>query len=236
MSPPPDPISLYPSFKAIQLRGDAFRRRRPGWMLHFTPIPLGGPTVGLGFHVYSNTGVGDAINYVLPVATVFGLTWTSGPLAYPGDWKFGVRAFNTFGEEQNLDAAVELILDAAGNDITRRPEPPAGLRATAKANAKILVEWGYPSVNRAKLPTGFHVYIGTGGVPDYTKTPVNVLYSSGLAGSYSTTFTGLVDGTTYMIGVRAYNSFAEELNTYAVSVAADATGPLPVDGLTGQAV
>jgi hypothetical protein len=236
MAPPPDPISLWPHYKPVQIRGDQYRRRRRGWQLVNTPIPQGGALVGLGFHVYANTGVGDPINYVLPVATVFGLTWTSGPLAYPGDWKFGVRAFDSCGEEQNLDAAVELILDSGANDITRRPLPPAGLRAIAKAGGSIRVEWAYPSVNRAKLPTGFHVYTGTGGVPSYITPAATVAYSSGIAGTFSTMFTDLTDGATYTIGVRAFNGFAEEQNSTAVSVAADATGPLPVDSLSGTAI
>jgi hypothetical protein len=235
-SPPPDPITLYPNFRAIQLRGDQLGRRRPGWMLHFTPIPLGGPIVGLGFNVYANTGAGDAINYVTPIATVYGLTWTSGALAYAADWKFGVRAFNSNGEEQNLDAAVELILDSAGNDISRRPEPPIGLRVVPLAGGVIRVEWAYPPVNRPKLPTGFHVYIGTGGVPSYITPAATVQYSAGLAGTFSAKLTGLSDGTVYTIGVRAFNTFAEEKNSTAVSVAADATGPGPVDSLTGTAI
>jgi hypothetical protein len=235
MSPPPTPISLWPHYRPIQIRGDQFRRRRRGWQLVNTPIPLGGPVVGLGYHVYANTGVGDAINYVLPVATVFGLTWTSNPLAYPGDWKFGLRAFNSYGEEQNLDAEVELILDANGNDISRRPDPPSGLRALAQAGGNVRVEWGYPSVNRAKTPTGFHVYIGTGGVPSYITPAATVSYSSGLSRTFGYTFTGLTDGTAYTIGVRAFNATAEEPNQSTVSVTADATGPLPVDSLTGTA-
>jgi hypothetical protein len=234
-SPPPDPISLYPTFRPAQLRGDQARRRLRGWTLINTPIPLGGPEVGLGFHVYSNTGIGDPINYVLPIATVFGLTWTSNPLTYPGTWKFGVRAFNDNGEEQNLDCAVLLILDSGGNDITRRPEPPAGLRAFAVAGGSIKVEWGYPSVDRDKLPTAFHVYVGTGGVASYISPVATVAYSSGIAGTYAYTLTGLTDGTVYTIGVRAFNSFAEEANQSTASVAADATGPLPVDSLTGTA-
>jgi hypothetical protein len=236
MSPPPDPISLWPQHKPVQIRGDQLRRRRRGWQLVNTPIPLGGPLVGLGFHVYANTGVGDPINYVLPVATVFGLTWTSGALAYAGDWKFGVRAFDSYGEEQNLDAFVELILDSRGNDITRRPEPPVGLRAIVAKGGSIVVQWAYPPVIRAKLPTGFHVYTGTGGVPSYITPAATVPYSSGIAGTFAATFNGLSDGTTYTIGVRAYNSFAEEQNSTAVSVTADATGPLPVDSLTGTAI
>ena len=46
---------------------------------------------------------------------------------------------------------------------------------------------------------------------------------------------GFTDGTTYTIGVRAYNATAEEMNTNAVTVTAIATGPAQVDGLVGVA-
>jgi hypothetical protein len=85
----------------------------------------------VSYNIYSNTGVGDPINYGSAIATVGGLTWTSSALAYPGTWRFGVRAFNAFGEEQNLDCAVTIVLDAGGFDITLRPVAPVGLRAFA---------------------------------------------------------------------------------------------------------
>jgi len=108
--------------------------------------------------VYSNGGSGP-INYSSPIATVYGLTWTSGPLAYPNTWMFGVRAFDGYGEEQNLDCAVEIILDANGNDITRRPYPPVGLRAFALAGGAIRAEWSYPFTNSVNAATGFHIYL-----------------------------------------------------------------------------
>src|SRR5262245_56997796 len=46
------------------------------------------------YHVYGNAGQGDPINYAVALATVDGLTWTSAPLAHPGTWRFGVRAFD----------------------------------------------------------------------------------------------------------------------------------------------
>ena len=91
---------------------------------------LGG---GLAYHVYANTGAGDPINYATPIATVSGTAWTSGTLAAPGTWSFGVRAFDGNGEEQNLDCAVVIVLDANGNDITNRPMPPVGLRGLRDA-------------------------------------------------------------------------------------------------------
>lgn len=81
------------------------------------------------YHIYGNSGSGP-INYSVPLATTSSLTWTSGELT-PGTWKFAVRAFDpaTGLEEQNLDAAATITLDAGGNDISNRPAPPNALRA-----------------------------------------------------------------------------------------------------------
>lgn len=101
------------------------------------------------------------------------------------------------------------------------------------------VEWGYPisgTQARATAPTGFHVYIGTGGAPSYGSPAATVLFTSGIINSFGASLTGLTGGTTYQIGVRAYNAVAEEPNTAFVSVTADSAGPAPVDSLTGTAV
>ena len=125
--------------------------RQPGLRSGRVWIPRLGSLPTVGYHVYSNGGNGS-INYNVPIATVYGYTWTSPPLTYPDTWRFGVRAFNQYGEEQNLDAAVTIILDAGGNDITLRPSPPVGLRAFALAAGSVRAEWGYPVVNRDYRP------------------------------------------------------------------------------------
>ena len=210
-------------------------RRRRGWLLHWLPIPMEGAVPPSGYNVYGNSGSGP-IDYSSPIATVYGTTWTSDALAYPDTWRFGVRAFNAYGEEQNLDAAVAIILDASGTDITLRPSPPVGLRAFALAGGDVRVEWGYPVLNRATVPTGFHVYIGTGGAPDYGSPAATVALAAGIADVFIADLTGLVGRTTYQVGVRAFNSVAEEPNTGFVSVTADSAGPDAVDSLTATAV
>jgi glucuronoarabinoxylan endo-1,4-beta-xylanase len=196
--------------------------------------------VNFGYHIYANSGSGP-IDYSTIIATITGFTtttWTSSALSHPGDWKFGVRAFNSSGEEQNLDVFAEIILDSSGNDITNRPAPPNGLRALAMAAGAIRVEWTYTAflTSSAKKPTGFHVYTGTGGSPSYASPAATVSYSSAIAGMFVANLTGLTGGTTYSIGVRAYNATAEEPNTTFVNVTADATGPAPVVSLTAAAV
>jgi hypothetical protein len=193
---------------------------------------------GVEYHIYSNTGVGDPINYTTAIATTGLLEWTSSPLSYPGTWRFGVRAFNPVNglEEENLDCSVTIILDAGGNDITNRPLPPQALRAFATAGGGIRVEWAYNTINPSPIPTGFHVYIGTGGTPSYGSPVATVSFQASIAGTFVANLSGLVNGTVYTIGVRAYNATAEEPNTNTVNVTAAAVGPTAVIDLSATAI
>jgi len=216
------------------------RRRRVPGLARIIPFAPPGSSIPapVWYHVYANRGAGDPINYATPLATVNGLSWTSSPLSYPGDWKFGVRAFYYPNglEEQNLDCAVELILDSSGNDITNRPAPPTGLRAIAVKGGNIKVEWSYPNpATAAKTPTGFHVYDGIGSV-SYSAPVATVSYGASIANVWTAVITGLSNGTTYSFGVRAYNATAEETNTASVTCTSDATGPGAVQLLTAVAV
>ena len=228
------PIGRFPRGLIVRRAGDDRARRVRGWTLHWLPIPLEGAIPPTAYHVYSNAGSGP-INYNVPIATTFGLTWTSPPLTHPDTWRFGVRAFNSFGEEQNLDAAVMIVLDGSGNDITYRPIAPAGLRAFPMAAGTARVEWTYTSPSLQTLPIGFNVYKGTPTV-SYLTPAANVLYSSMLANTFVANLTGLSDGVTYAIGVRSYNAAGEEANVSFVTVTADSTGPSAVDSLTGTAI
>ena len=175
----PGPFTL-PAIPIARRRGDDRARWHAGWQLHWSPSPLFGPAIPvLGYHIYSNAGSGP-INYSTAIATVYGVTWTSTALAHPDTWMFGVRAFDGYGEEQNLDATVTLILNAAGQDITNQPKPPVAVRALATAGGGIRVEWSYNVVNPMPIPTGFHVYVGT--VQTAILWPVNPISRSGRHG------------------------------------------------------
>lgn len=189
------------------------------------------------YYIYKNTGAGDPINYSTPAATVSDLTWTSSTLSVPGTWSFGVRAFDTVSGlvEQNLDCSVTVTLDTSGQDITNQPLPAVAIRAFPLAGGSVRLEWPYPILDRARAATGFNVYIGTGGTPDYASPAATVLFDVGIANSFACNLAGLIGGTTYAIGVRAFNAIAEEANTNTVAVTADSTGPSPVVQLTGIA-
>src|SRR3954468_17268530 len=84
---------------------------------------------GIYWNVYANSGRGDfiadPIDYNTPIAVLPqpDLSWLTPSLTYPATWCFGLRAADASGQEENHDAAVMIILDAQGNDITARPAP-----------------------------------------------------------------------------------------------------------------
>jgi hypothetical protein len=96
----------------------------------------------------------------------------------------------------------------------------------------VLVEWTWPYL-RGPKPAGFHLYKGVGAV-DYTTVAATVAYS-GLLVPPRAVLAGLTDGTTYLVGVRAYNAVGEETNTVVASVLADATAPANPENLTATA-
>ena len=165
-----------------------------------------------------------------------GLTWTSSPLAYPATWMFGVRAFNSAGEEQNLDCEVDIILSAGAADITEQPLPPQHLRAFPTSAGGIRVEWSYNTINPDPIPTGFHVYIGTGGSPYYGAPAAAVSFAASTAGTYVANIPSLAGGIVYTIAVRAYNAVAEETNTNTVTCTPITAGPAAVVSLAGAAI
>jgi hypothetical protein len=263
------PHYTLPAAPIARRHGDDRARTAAGWQLRWSPAPLFGSGVpSLGYYIYSNAGSGP-INYSTPIATVYGLTWTSGPLAYPNTWMFGVRAFNTYGEELNLDAAVTIILSGSGQDITNRPIAPFGLRAFATAGGGIRAEWSYNTISPLVIPTGFNVYLGTGQIAalcpvsplsragrhgkagqsgsvhwrgamgaamNYVQPAATISFQSAIAGTFVSNLTGLTSGTAYQLGVRAYNSTAEEPNTVTVTVTADSVGPTAVLSLAATGV
>lgn len=195
------------------------------------------PVSTVEYHVYGSPAPGDPIDYSTPIATTTDLIWTSPPLAYPGEHRFAVRAAwvdDPSLEEKNIDAAVRIVLDADGVDVTRVPAAPVGLNARPIGAGAIRVGWAVGGQNAA-LPAGFHVYATLWPGPmDWVSTPVaTVAANRPRGGSYSAEVSGLSAGR-HLIGVRAFNGTGEETNTNTVTVAVATSGPDPVVGLTSS--
>lgn len=190
-----------------------------------------GPT---HYRIYANAGDGGPIDYSAPVATVDGLEWTTPPLAFPGEHRLGVRAFGSLSglEEENVDAAVLIILDDAGRDVTNRPAPPFGLRLRCETGGVVVAEWSHPGGTRENAPTGFRVYVGFP-EPNYS-APAATVPGKAAHGTFMARLTGLTDGP-LAVAVRAFNATAEEGNEDFIAIVVDGTPPDPVDGLTATA-
>jgi hypothetical protein len=191
----------------------------------------------IGYHLYANTGAGDPIDYSTPIATVWGTSYTTARIPGPANWSFDVRAFDTVSglEEANIDS-ITVAIDATGHDVTNTPNAPVGISAQPTSGGGIQVDWSYAALDPDSAPTGFHVYLGYGSTPDYSSPVATVSASPGLIGRYATVLSGLLNGVVYSVGVRAFNTAAEDANTYAVSVMAVSVGPNAVIGLTATAI
>ena len=139
-------------------------------------------------------------------------------------------------EEQNIDAVVELILDA---DRPRRDGSPRTAAGTACLPARR--RQGSPSsgpTRAARLrarPLGFRVYVGT----DPSST--TACPSSRWTGRAPDTAASRPSSPAWAAGpvtrsrVRSYNAVAEEQNTTALIVTPDDSPPSVVDALQAVA-
>ena len=192
----------------------------------------------LEYHVYVNDAAGGPVNLTAPVATVSALTWSSAAITPPADLTYLVRAYDTASglEDPNGDARVRVVLDAAGDNITGLPNPPAGLSAVPRAGGTARVCWRYNPGGQGGPPSDFHVYMGAGSV-SYSSPVATVPYDPNSPGrAYSALVSGLSDGVLYAVGVRAYNATGEESNTLAAAVTGMAVGPSAIQSLTASAV
>lgn len=182
------------------------------------------------YHVYANTGAGDAVDYGTPVATVAALSYAVGPLAPGSDWTFAVRAFDPGSglEEHNVDARARILVSATGSDLGGLPNAPSGLGAAPGAGGAMLVSWAYSPLNQGAPPSGFRVYGGTPTI-SYAAPLATVPYSA--RPNFSASLAGLADGASYQFGVRAFNATGEESNATLVTAVAASTGPAPVSNL-----
>jgi hypothetical protein len=200
-------------------------------------LALGGVQISTRFlyRIYSSGGRGGPVLYGIPLDTVEGRSWTSDALTVPGSYKFAVRTLDTFTglEDGNIDAVVELVLDADGQDVTGVPLPPVGLRALPRAGRALRVEWSwdYPCSLPSQRPSSFSVSLAATGIGASAQM-ATVPWSSGRAGCFSLNLVPAVpDGTPCTITVCAVNAAGLQSSPRAVSIAVDGTPPTMVDAL-----
>jgi len=191
-----------------------------------------------GFRIYYNAGAGR-VDYDTIIASMNAttITWTSDALTYAAPWRFGVRAFNVYGEEQNTDAVL-LQLDSLGRNLANRPNAPTNLTAEAAAAGTLTLKWRYPSTGQAAAPATFRIYTNGGsGAVDYSSVHDSLAYTAGINRAFSWTSGALTHGATHIFSVRAEAaSGILETNTLTVSATADDTAPSQPATLTASAI
>ena len=209
---------------------------------HYVESPSGGMRFGahaedtwpgLHYRVYKNAGDGGGIDYDSFIYQTYGLTYTYGPLAFPGVWKFGVRAINDYGEERNIDCVVRVQLDGLGGDVSAIPAAPTGLHVLPIPGGLRLL-WLYPAPRPGRTPRGFRAYATAGVSISYAAAAATVPYRP-LQVRYAADVTGLAPGPC-VVAVRAYNATGDDGNLATVAAVVDDAAPGVVDGLAAVAV
>lgn len=189
------------------------------------------------YRIYQGDSSGGPVDYTSIVTSTTSLSAALSPLSPGTTTKFGVRAYDTVSgvEEKNTDATVEITVDGSGDDATNRPYAPAQLRVFAGPGGTATVEWSYPYLDAARLPTGFRVYVGTPSV-SYASPAATVAWGGGgpRPRTFRASLSGLSDGVSYQVGVRAYNASGEEPNATVATVVGRSTAPASVDGLASS--
>ena len=194
--------------------------------------------MAISYNVYANDGAGGAVNYGTPIATTAALTHTTAPLAASSDSTFAVRAFDaTSGiEEANTEALVRIVLDAAGNDVSARPNGVLGLSATPTAAGSCWVAWGYHAAGQGGPPSQFNVYLTAGPTPSLATPAATVPYQPGVIG-YGCSVAGLAGAALTTVAVRAVGPSASLAGPVATVVVDGRISPLSaVDALSATAM
>lgn len=186
------------------------------------------------YHIYSNSGIGDAVDYSTPVATVDGLSWESPVLAAGSDWTFAVRAFRVADglEEQNVDVRVRVALDGAGADLAALPPAPVGL-TLYPVSAGLQVAWAYAADQNRGTPTSFKVWVTAGATVNFAAAPTATVTYDASRQHYLLAVAGLTPGAQYAVGVRAANAAGTEANATQLTATIPDTAPGGVVGLAG---
>jgi hypothetical protein len=193
--------------------------------------------VTVRYRVYGAAAPDGPVDDAAPIADVAGLSWATPPLA-AGANPFLVRAYDdaTGLEEQGVGARVDILIDAAGADLTARPGPVAGLAARPTGPGTCRIEWAYPPAAEAAAGVAeFCVWLTAGAAVDFAAAPATTVPATWL-GRYRVDLAGLTPGATHAVAVRAAGPAGDDGSTFQVLIITPAAAPAPVEGLAAVAV
>lgn len=117
-----------------------------------------------------------------------------------------------------------IMIDENGDMLGLTPNAPSNLTAELLAGGKIRLRWRYDRYRQQVAPSGFRIYIDSGGGFDFENPDAEAGYSH--RGEFNWTSDVLTHGERYKFCVRSFRSGGgESQNTNFVSAVADAIGP-----------
>lgn len=187
------------------------------------------------YRIYKGDSAGGPVNYDSPVATVATPGYATPNLPAPSRTKYGVRAFDTATgmEERNRDVALEIVIDAAGRDVSRRPAAPVGVTIEPAPSGTVAARWRYLPRPGTPDPDQFNVYISIGGATEFGEPARIIPFVPGVL-DYRVLADGMEPGATYSVVVTAAVTSGGESEAQAVVAVVKSGPPRNVSRLTGE--
>ena len=187
------------------------------------------------YRIFANDYAGGPVDYSTPVATVSGSPWTTPAIPVGSDVTFAVRTYDSTSglDDGSVDAAVRIVTNGSGADVTNVPAMPSSITATPRAGGQCRVDWVFVRGVSPAEPTAFDVFLTTGSTVTYSSPVTTVSYINGQS-VYSANLTGLSHGVAYTIGVRPKNGTGNG-TPIEVGVTGKATGPDQPESIVGSA-
>jgi hypothetical protein len=184
------------------------------------PRTLGATTgnglVNLTWTAPAGNGGGAITDYEIDISSNDGLTWTlladgvnttasysATGLSAGQTYRFRVRAVNSGGVSANSNEASAVVLDI--------PTAVQSLTVSATGIGQLSVSWSAPASNGGSAITDYVVEGSANGGVNW------VTVNDGVSTTTSAVLSGLSNGTTYQVRVRAKNAIGEGFNPTIVS-------------------
>jgi len=188
-----------------------------------------------GYVIFSNEGDGGPVNYSESVGFTTATSWSTSGLSTSSHWRFGVRARNSMHCEQNTNVITACEIDAAGEEITGRPNAVLGLMAESAEGGHIRLRWSHDSSAEAVAATHFHIYEGDN--PSSLAHVDSVSRTTGTVARYAWTGQALENGARRWLRVKAATADDVEcLGAALVTAEADTVIPDQLESFSVEVV
>ncbi len=146
-------------------------------------------------------------------------------------WHFVRRQTSECGLESADSLRCIVVIDADGNMRGQTPNRPSHITIERLSGGKLRLRWRYLQTGQEIIPTGFKIYMDSGGGFDFESPVAIVFYNRAVEFSWESE--ALEHGRPYKFIVRSYyKRGGESNNPNVVSAIADAQGPPAATGLS----